>query len=277
MSTLYVTDLDGTFLDENAHVSKESVRILKPMLERGLLFTVATARSPATVVNLLQALPMRLPVVLLTGALLFDLQKKRSVRAAPLRPHAAQMLCRLLDETGGEALAYCVRDGQLCVYYRRLTCAFERAFVQKRMDSPYKTFVQAANYKQALINAQPLLFLFAIDSETKARIWYDRVSKIPDTVCYLYAEEYTEKGYILEVYSQTCSKATAVQEVMQQCGANRLVSFGDNVNDLPLFAQSDISCAVANAALAVRSAATMVIGANTETSVAKWLACHAEY
>ncbi len=39
----------------------------------GLPLTVATARSPATVVQLLQALPITLPAVLMTGTILYDL------------------------------------------------------------------------------------------------------------------------------------------------------------------------------------------------------------
>lgn len=51
MKTLYITDLDGTLLDANSQVSAEAVEVLNPMLDDGLLFTVATARTPATVVD----------------------------------------------------------------------------------------------------------------------------------------------------------------------------------------------------------------------------------
>lgn len=61
MQTLYITDLDGTLLGADGLVSAESVSILAPMLRQGLPLTVATARSPATVVQLLQALPIALP------------------------------------------------------------------------------------------------------------------------------------------------------------------------------------------------------------------------
>ena len=53
MKTLYITDLDGTLLDANSQVSAEAVEVLNPMLDDGLLFTVATARTPATVVPML--------------------------------------------------------------------------------------------------------------------------------------------------------------------------------------------------------------------------------
>ena len=48
MSTLYVCDLDGTLLTPKAQLSPRTVTILNRLLDRGLLFTVASARTPAT-------------------------------------------------------------------------------------------------------------------------------------------------------------------------------------------------------------------------------------
>lgn len=44
-----------------------------------------------------------------------------------------------------------------------------------------------------------------------------------------------------------------------------MVAFGDNLNDLPLFAAADESYAVSNAHERILAAATGVIGSNTET------------
>lgn len=89
MQTLYITDLDGTLLGADGLVSAESVSILAPMLRQGLPLTVATARSPATVVQLLQALPIALPAVLMTGTILYDLPARRTIRAHSAFPHKA--------------------------------------------------------------------------------------------------------------------------------------------------------------------------------------------
>ena len=50
-----------------------------------------------------------------------------------------------------------------------------------------------------------------------------------------------------------------------------------NINDLPMFAASRISCAVANAAPEVRRAASCIIGHHDEAAVARWLREHAEF
>ena len=49
ISTLYVSDLDGTLLNPDSRVSERSAAILNRLVERGVMFTPATARTPATV------------------------------------------------------------------------------------------------------------------------------------------------------------------------------------------------------------------------------------
>ncbi len=54
---LFVTDLDGTLLNRDSRVSDESARIISMLSRRGVMITVATARTPATVDTLLKFPP----------------------------------------------------------------------------------------------------------------------------------------------------------------------------------------------------------------------------
>ena len=52
--TLYISDLDGTLLNSRAEVSEKSKAIISRLItEKNILFSVATARTPATVVRML--------------------------------------------------------------------------------------------------------------------------------------------------------------------------------------------------------------------------------
>ena len=52
-TTLYVSDMDGTLLNSQSVISPATAAILSRVISAGALFTVATARTPATVVPLL--------------------------------------------------------------------------------------------------------------------------------------------------------------------------------------------------------------------------------
>jgi hypothetical protein len=51
--TLYVSDLDGTLFGADSRVSATSAAILNKAISAGVMFTPATARTPATVQPLL--------------------------------------------------------------------------------------------------------------------------------------------------------------------------------------------------------------------------------
>ena len=71
--TLYISDLDGTLLNEHSLISPTTAKQLNNLIEKGMLFSIATARTPATVVDLMSEVDLQLPVALMTGALVYDL------------------------------------------------------------------------------------------------------------------------------------------------------------------------------------------------------------
>ena len=69
--TLYVTDLDGTLLNTKSRINPKSLRIINGLVERGILFTYATARSLSSALMVTKGLStvsythLTLPTILL--------------------------------------------------------------------------------------------------------------------------------------------------------------------------------------------------------------------
>ncbi|MDE5785843.1 MAG: HAD family hydrolase, partial [Duncaniella sp.] len=63
MSHLFISDLDGTLLNNDTEISSRSARLLDDAISRGAMFTVATARTPATVEMLMKDLKLKLPAI----------------------------------------------------------------------------------------------------------------------------------------------------------------------------------------------------------------------
>lgn len=83
-----------------------------------------------------------------------------------------------------------------------------------------------------------------------------------------FTDIFSDNTGILELFAPDVSKASAVLSLKAQTGAEHLVVYGDNLNDLPMMAVADESVAVANALPEVKAAATRVIDANTDDAVA---------
>ena len=95
---LFVTDLDGTLLNSNKEVSIKSIEILNKLIDDGVNFTVATARTPATVVDLLQDVNLKLPAVLMNGVLLYDIKEEKYINIKEIEKDTVDKVFDILNK-----------------------------------------------------------------------------------------------------------------------------------------------------------------------------------
>ena len=67
-----------------------------------------------------------------------------------------------------------------------------------------------------------------------------------------------------------------MEKLRRMTGKSRIVCFGDNLNDLPMFRAADECYAVANAREELKSTATGVIGSNGECGVPAFIRSRAK-
>ena len=108
MKTLYVSDLDGTLLTPEKEISKASADIKSSDSKGAVLFTVATARSPATACEVLSNLKLELPGILLNGAVLYDFRKRRFAGSAPMS-YEARLRCLRFTGRRADAISLYAR------------------------------------------------------------------------------------------------------------------------------------------------------------------------
>ena len=72
MKTLYVTDLDGTLLRTDDTVSPFTINTVNGLVDKGMLFTYATARSLVSASVVTKGLSARIPVIAYNGAFIYN-------------------------------------------------------------------------------------------------------------------------------------------------------------------------------------------------------------
>ena len=87
-----------------------------------------------------------------------------------------------------------------------------------------------------------------------------------------YPDIFDPSTALIEMFAPTVSKADAVSRLKKAVGADRLVVFGDNLNDLSMMKVADLAVAVDNARPEVKEQADILIGTNNNDSVALFIA-----
>ena len=72
MKTLYVSDLDGTLLRSNEMISEYSVKVINSLIDKGMIFSYATARSLISASRVTKGLSPKVPLIIYNGAFIID-------------------------------------------------------------------------------------------------------------------------------------------------------------------------------------------------------------
>lgn len=265
--TLYVSDLDGTLLGRDGKLSEFTVWALNSLIKRGMRFTYATARSDHSAIRVTEGLTRSLPVIVYNGAFVLDGPGGRPLLREGFTQEESAWVRRQAERLGLWPVVYAFVDG-----VERLSWVAGREtegqayYLQNRQ---WDKRLRPVKDGDSLYQGDAFYFTFIGEKGSLAPL-YDLAAGCPWLTATFQQELYREE-YWLELMPKAATKAHAASELKKILGCGRMVAFGDAVNDLPLFAAADVTCAVGNAVPELKAAATEVIGSNEEDGVAKWL------
>lgn len=273
--TLFVSDLDGTLLGADALLSPATVTLLNEALARGALFSIATARTPSTVARIMKDLHTRLPYIVMTGSAMWDPATSCYSDIVTLPAAVAERVVAVFRRHSLPVFIYTLGKDVIDIYHYGPLSDTERKFISERDDSPAKRFHIPPDGTSTL--PHPLLdtvLFYAMQPSGQTEAAYRELCGIEGINPIYYHDIYGPDLGILEVFAADASKANALRRLKKLTGADRVVVFGDNINDLPMMRVADVAVAVDNAVEEVKQAATVVIGPNTEDSVPRYILDH---
>lgn len=269
MKTLYLADMDGTLMTPEKTISPQTAGVLNALMEEGLLFTVATARSVGTLGRLLAPLRLTLPVSMMNGVLIGDPGAGSFVHVEEIPIPAALEIAGLMEEFSLGSYLFTLEDGVLYANYRQIKSAYQRQFLAARAGSR-KVFRQVDSIGEAAAR-HPVFFSFTGEDERRMEEIFLRLQRVRGVRPVIY-RDHDDGVWFVETASERAGKAAALGWLKQYTGAGRVVAFGDNANDLDMLAAADVACAVGNAIEEVRRAADVVVPSNREDGVARFIA-----
>ena len=132
LNTMVISDLDGTLLNSEVHLSEFTVSALNSLIRRGVNFTYATARSLNSAMKLTKELALSLPVITYNGACIKSPQTGEIIEIQGLDEAQVGLITETLDKFGVSPLVYTYLDGEEKVLWQRGT---ESIGMQHYLDS----------------------------------------------------------------------------------------------------------------------------------------------
>lgn len=268
---LFVSDLDGTLLNKDQIISDYSKKQLNRLIGTGVNFAIATARSPATVSDILEGIEIKTPVVLMNGVIIYDIKNNKYIDVKEIEKKSVKKVIKILEYYKKTFFLYGIKEDHLWVYHKEFTYDFEEKYYVDRCDKPLKTFKKVENYLDALEDNQIVNFVFFENDEKIAKELFSKILEVEGVTGNCYKDIYNEGAFFLDIYNETASKANGIKFLADYVDHNKVITFGDGENDVPMFQIADECYALDNASDELKSIATKIIGNNNEDAVVKFL------
>ena len=264
MSKLYVSDLDGTLLRSDQVTSDYTNQVINTLVDKGMLFSYATARSLITAKKVTMGIQAKIPLIVYNGAFVIDNVTEEI------------LIANYFDDTVFTLLDDLFNNNIYPIVYSYIKGAEKFSFVPELCTKGMNKFIESRNgdvrtnavSSLAELKLGNVFYITCIDDSEKLKPLYN---KYKDTYhCVFQTDIYTKDKW-LEIMPIEASKSNAIKQLQTMLGCEKLIAFGDGINDIDMFQIADESYAVANAHEELKKHATAVISSNDEDGVAKWL------
>ncbi|MFZ5989481.1 MAG: HAD family hydrolase [Bacillota bacterium] len=267
---LYISDLDGTLLNNDKEISEYTKDTINGLAAKGVYFSVATARSAASAIKILSGVNINIPVVLMNGAAIYDIQKGKYIKTEAIPERTACTVVAILKEHDITGFMYAIPEDRLVTYYESLNTKALHDFHCERVIKYAKKFEQTDSFLDK-ISSNNIVYFTLIDEYDRLSKVLNALKRVPHIDAVLYRDIYAENLWYLEIHSKNASKYNAVKYLREYCRFDRIIGFGDNLNDIPFLEACDEFYAVSNAVEQLKQKANGVIGSHDSDGVARFI------
>ncbi|MBR5102219.1 MAG: HAD hydrolase family protein, partial [Muribaculaceae bacterium] len=258
-------------LNSESVISPATADSLNRLIEqRDALFTVATARTPATAVPLLEKVRLQLPMIVMTGAATWNPTTAAYENVHAIPNSTVRRIVEAFTAHGLSPFVYRRRGNKLQAHHAGMLSEPEKEFVAQRQGLKLKKFFFDETPLQACGRGEAML-IFSMNDYSRLEPVYDILKQMTDCSPNFYRDIFTPEVGLLDIYAEQCSKAAAITALAQRINAQRIVVFGDNLNDIAMMQAATHAVAVDNAVPQVKEIAHEIIGDNDHNSVATWI------
>jgi Cof subfamily protein (haloacid dehalogenase superfamily) len=270
---IYISDLDGTLLRDNATLSDTSREGLVHILNSNIPFTVASARSIVSIRHTLGNLPLKLPIIEINGAFITDYADGRHLAITDIERSLVDDIYSRIDHHGCIPILSAFDGLQDRVYFSRLCNPGMQWYYNERKGMNDNRLTAVESFP-TVFHSRIVAFTVI---ETRQKL-LSLAAEIQGEMSHLLESHFFENPYSpgwwwLTIHDKQACKSRAVKTIAEWAGFDLqdVVVFGDNLNDIKMFQTGCHPVAVANATDDLKRHAAEIIGTNQEDSVVHYI------
>ena len=211
--TLFIADVDRAMDGLSTGITPFSQIMIKNMLEKGMLLTFMTLRTPAGFLEGMPDIKPKLPIIAMDGAILYDIKENRYPKVYVISAEHACNIESFVRSRGFNIFTTIILEDVLIIYYDELKNTAEIDIYEKMHKSPYRNYLNKERPKD-----HPVVYMMCVDETRK--IEQLKILSYP-------SDDYKGYSYI-KIYSKNASVQNMTDYLRNMTGAEETLTFGDN-------------------------------------------------
>lgn len=221
---LFLSGLDDTLLNKEYHLNDFCKVELNRMLDEGINFTLSTMRPPAAILEPMAGIRLKLPVIAMDGAVLYDTQKRKYIKRIEITNEDKKEILKIFDENNVVYFANVIVDDSLLIYYRAVDNAVQQKLVDELRISPYRNYIR----RPLPVGENVIYFMLLYPSEKIEEI-YEKLAAagLPARLKILKYESHDFPGYgYIKIFNKNATKENMIEYLKKSLNVEKTLTFG---------------------------------------------------
>ena len=256
MIRMIVTDLDGTLLAGGNNIPEENIAALRRAMDAGVHTVLCSGRMIEATVPIARRVEANAPMILFNGAMVYDGNTDRILSGHVIAREDAIAVLREIEAMGVYVQAFPGRgyfyeaETDWTKYYSN-KISVQGTAVEKKLSQ----WLESDVYK-----------LLCLGEAAELDALVKKLAPMFPDICFV-----KSSGTHLEIVAGGVDKATGLKELgdIMGIGAQEMIGFGDEANDLPMLNYVGTPYVMENAPDNVRREITLVAPKNTQAGLAR--------
>lgn len=221
---LFISGLDDTLLHKEDNLSDYSKVELNRMLDEGVQFTISTMRTPASLMKPMSDIRLKLPVIAMDGAVLYDIQENIYLRTYVISNTMSKEILGLIHKQGLECFVNVIIDDMLVIYYRETQDKVHNQLIKEMRKSPYRNYVKSES-----LNSEDVVYFMLLYPKEMIEDFYQvlKVNKFTDKLKVLKYDSADYPGYAyIKIYNRNATRENMSWYLKDILRLDKTVTFG---------------------------------------------------
>lgn len=223
--TIYVCGIDDVLINDDPAVSKYNAVELNRLIDSGLKFTISTVHTPAKVVSLINGVKLNLPLIVMDGAAIYDLNKKEYLATEYLPADVCEVAEKTVEEKGMHCFVNILYDSTVLTFYGNFTNPVEKQLFDTYRESPYRNYI--SNRFRRNDDTELTLYLTVLDTEAKVKELAAALhERLGEKVRTRITDSVYEGYFYLKIFSPLATKQNMLEKLKEYTGVKKVITFG---------------------------------------------------